>query len=131
MIISLVLAACIAGAAAAQRRANGPRQRPLAEFSCDPNQLTSYTGVVVRYTRETGRTRLTIKTDWDTTESVTLTHPGSNDPSALFKYEGQPFTAADWPRIERTTGVLIPGTRATAWVCSDGRTMVDWATRRE
>ena len=39
---------------------------------------------------------------------------------------GAPFTGADWSRIESRKGVLRAGTRAAAWVCSDGKVMVDW-----
>ena len=41
--------------------------------------------------------------------------------------QGEPFTPAEWSRIESRKGVLREGTRASAWVCADGRVMVDWA----
>ena len=63
---------------------------------------------------------LTVAARW------TLRHPGTDDPSAHFRMLGEPFTAADWNRIEVKKGVLRDGTRAAAWVCSDGRVMVDW-----
>ncbi len=109
--------------------AQGARQRAPQSFSCDTNHLTSYTGVVIRYTRQVGSTTLRIKTDDDTTENVTVKHPGTDDPSALFRYQTEPFTSAHWARIERSKGVLIPNTRAAAWVCDDGQVMVDWGAR--
>lgn len=137
-VVSALAVALVCGhlgsspALAAQRAAAAPqRQRPLAGFTCAPDALTSYTGVVVRYTRQTGTTTLRIKTDWDTVEEVALKHPGTDDPSALFRMTGAPFTAADWARIERSKGVLVPGTRASAWVCSDGQVMVDWGVASE
>ena len=102
------------------------RQRPPEEFACPRNDLTVYTGVVTRYERRLGRTTLRISTDWDTTEDVTLTHAGTDDASALYRYMGKPFTASDWARIEQSKGVLRTGTRAAAWVCADGKVMVDW-----
>ena len=111
------------GAAPAQRES---RQRAPDTFACDRNNLTVYTGVVRTYQRRTGSTTLQIRTDYDTTERVTLRHPGTDDPSAQFRMLGEPFTAADWNRIEVKKGVLKDSTRAAAWVCSDGRVMVDW-----
>jgi hypothetical protein len=107
------------------------RTRPPAQFACSPNDLTSYTGVVIAYTRETGRTTIRIRTDWDTTEQITLRHAGSDDPSAFYRLGGRAFTAADWTRIERSKSAVQPDMRASAWVCADGKTMIDWDVARE
>jgi hypothetical protein len=115
-----------APARAGQRTPERTRQRPPAVLPCSPNELTSYTGKVVGYGRQVGRTTLRIRTDWDTVERVTLTHPGTDDPSAKFMMGGAAFDAGDWPLIERAKGVLRTGVRATAWVCSNGETVVDW-----
>lgn len=111
--------------------ADATRQRPPATFSCPPNNLTTYTGVVTRYARAAGKATLRIRTDWDTTEDVTLVHQGTDDPSPHFRMNRAPFTPADWARIERRMGVLLDNVRAAAWVCSDGNVMVDWNVRRE
>jgi hypothetical protein len=123
LVAALCLAAPAVGAAQAQRES---RQRAPDTFACDRNNLTVYTGVVRTYQRRAGSTTLQIRTDFDTTEQVTLRHPGTDDPSAQFRMLGEPFTAADWNRIEVKKGVLRDGTRAAAWVCSDGRVLVDW-----
>ena len=107
------------------------RMRPPGEFACNRNDLTNYVGVVIAYRREMSSTTLRIRTDADTTESVVLPHPGTDDPSALFRFGGKAFTAADWTRIERSKGVLRPATRAVAWVCTDGQVMVDWEAPKE
>jgi len=107
------------------------RTRPPQSFDCQPNALTSYSGVVVDYRRETGRTRLRIRTDWESSERVTIRHPGSDDPSPWFRYAGGIFADSDWGRIESGHGRLRAGTRATAWVCADGRTVVDWHAPKE
>ena len=101
------------------------RQRAPESFACDRNDLTVYTGVVIDYRERIGTTTLRIRTDSDTTERVSLTHPGTDDPSAQFRMLGEPFTAADWSKIEQRKGVLKKGTRAAAWVCTTGRVMVD------
>jgi hypothetical protein len=102
------------------------RQGAPESFTCDRNNLTVYTGVVRDYQRRVGSTTLQIRTDYDTTERVSLSHPGTDDPSRMFRMLGEPFTPADWTRIESRKGVLRAGTRAAAWVCNDGRVMVDW-----
>lgn len=132
-LLGLIVASCAAPVAQRQGAsgADSARQRPPASFSCPTNNLTSYTGVVLRCTRGAGKTTLRIRTDWDTTEDVTLAHPGTDDPSPLFQMNGAPFIAADWARIEQRPGVLRDGTRAAAWVCSDGQVMVDWNVPRE
>ena len=137
LITAFVLAACTTSAAQRQIQPppsptdGGSRPRPIEGFNCPANNLTSYTGVVTRYTREVGKTTLRIRTDWDTTENVTLTHPGTDDGSAMFRVNGAPFTAADWARIEQRKGVLVDKARAAAWVCSDGRVIVDWNAPKE
>ena len=125
--VALATLACVATPDDLQvRSAAQPRQRPPEAFACAPNDLTAYTGVVVRYQRERERTTLRIRTDWDTNENVTVAHPGAADAAAFFRYAGRPFAATDWARIESSAGVVRPNTRATAWVCSDGKVMVDW-----
>ena len=131
-----VTAATLASAAAAadgqERNTGGPsRQRPPDGFACATNDLTAYTGVVVRLQRERDRITLRIRTDWDTTEDVAVPHKGGADPPVSFRYAGRPFIAKDWERIEKSTGVLRPSTRVTAWVCKDGSVLVDWAVAKE
>jgi hypothetical protein len=113
------------------RAPDASRQQPPKDFACARNDLTVYTGVVQSYKREVGRTTLSIRTDWDTTEQVTLRHAGTDDPSTFFRLQGKPFTAADWPRIERSKGVLRPAVRASAWVCTSGMVLVEWDVMRE
>ena len=133
IVVALATLAFAAAPADRQERkaAGQSRQRPPEAFACEPNDLTAYTGVVVRYQRERERTTLRIRTDWDTTEDVAVPYYGAADPAASFRYAGRPFTAKDWQRIESSTGVLRPSTRATAWVCTDGKVLVDWAVAKE
>jgi len=131
---SAVFLLALSVTASGQERRRAPeqsRQRAPAGFVCDRNDLTVYTGVVSRYQRAHGRTTLRIRTDWETTEAVTVTHRGGDDPSPSFRYKGKPFTAEDWARIEKSKGVLRPGLRAAAWVCGDGKVLVDWGAPKE
>jgi hypothetical protein len=128
IVITVVASsALVAGQRTVQDRS---RQRPPEGFACAPNDLTSYTGVVTRFQRNTTRTSLRIRTDWDTTEDVTVTHAAAG-PAAAFRFAGQPFTDRDWERLESSAGTLRPGTRATAWVCKDGQVLIDWGAPKE
>jgi hypothetical protein len=131
LLLAIAAVAPSADAAQPRQQADAARQRPVEGFACTRNDLTSYTGVVIAYRRATGETMVRIRTDWDTNEQVTLRHPGTADPSPLFRIEGKPFTQADWSRIEQRQGVLLPGVRAAVWVCADGKTIVDWGVRKE
>lgn len=126
---SLLLAALLLPVAVAAQQ--GGRVMPPADSACPRDQLTLYAGEVLGYSRGPGRTEIRIRTDWQTTEAVVLKHPGSADPSRWFRIERQPFTAADWPRIEHKAGQLRSGVRVAAWVCDDGRNAtVDWTPPR-
>jgi hypothetical protein len=103
------------------------RMRPPDVITCDRNHLTSYTGKVLSYSRRTGRTTLSIRTDWDTTETVTLNHPRSSNPAKWFLLRGETFKQSDWATIESSRSNLKPNMRVTAWVCDDGRNpIIDW-----
>ena len=103
------------------------RLAPPAAVTCPRNNLTSYTGRVTRWSRRDSETTLTIATDWETTETVTVKHPGTGDPSRSFLLNANAFQSSDWAQIEERKGELKTGMRATAWVCDDGRQpIVDW-----
>lgn len=107
-------------------RQAAPRVRPPAAIECGRDHLTAYVGTVVRYQRGADRTSIRIRTDWDTTETVAIRHPGS-DPTRWFLIEGKPFRPTDTGVIEERPGQLRAGMRAAAWVCDDGRNpIIDW-----
>lgn len=107
-----------------------PRLTPPAAVTCPRDQLTAYSGRVTWWSRMRDRSTLTIATDWDTTEVVTLRHRGTDDASEWFLVDGAPFTPGDWARIEEKKGAIKKDIRATAWVCGDGRQpTVDWRPR--
>ena len=119
----VLLGLALATPAFAQARPAAGRIMPPAGASCPRNDLTSYFGHVVGYRRTRDSVWLRIATDYDTVEEVTA--PAD---TRRFQYQGRPFTAKDWPRIERKPGVILAGTRVTAWVCGDGRhpVLLDW-----
>ena len=111
--------------------ATGRRVMPPETAGCARDHLTLYSGLVISYLREVGRTTLRIRTDWDTIETVSIGHPGGKNPSPWFLIESVPFTAADWARIEASPGKLKPSMRAAAWVCDNGTpSVIDWQPPR-
>ncbi len=103
------------------------RVRPPETVTCDRNNLTVYSGKALSYTRSAGRVTLRIRTDWDTTETVSLRHSRKSSPARWFLLRGAAFTNSDWNKIESSKGRLLQGMRASAWVCSDGRApIIDW-----
>ena len=105
------------------------RMMPPADLKCDRNDLTLYDGRIVAYRRRTGQTFLRIRTNFDTTEEVTIRHRGTDDPSKFYLLNGQHFMKSDWRRIEKRKGVLKDGMRANVWVCGDNpsiQPVVDW-----
>ena len=70
-------------------------------------------------------TTVTIRTDADTMETVEIRHERAAD---AFLINGMPFRTDDWAKIEKKDSALLPGMRATAWVCLDGKTetVLDW-----
>ena len=124
MALLLVLALITVGDVLAQGRI-----MPPAELKCDRNDLTSYDGRILAYRRRMGRTFLRIRTNFDTTEEVTVHHRGTDDPSNFYLLNGQRFMKSDWPRIEKKKGVLKAEMRANVWVCRDNpsiQPVVDW-----
>lgn len=126
-ILVLLTVAMSAAAVAAQDR--GGRIGAPAGLKCDRNDLTLYDGRVLTYRRRKGSTFLRIRTNFDTTETVTIRHPQTDDPSKFYLLNGAPFTNSDWQRIERRKRVLRPGMRANVWVCRGIpaiQPIVDW-----
>lgn len=112
-----------------QAQEPGGRMTPPASLKCDRNDLTSYHGKVLAYRRRKGSTFLRIRTDFDTTETVTLRHAGTEDPSKFYLLNGDPFTRNDWRLIEKRKKVLKPGMHANVWVCRGNpaiQPVVDW-----
>ena len=107
----------------------GGRIRPPSGLKCDRNDLTVYDGKVLTYRRRKGSTFLRIRTSFDTTEAVTIRHPGTDDPSEFYLLNSEPFTRSDWRRIEKSKNVLKPGVLANVWVCRGNpaiQPVVDW-----
>lgn len=78
------------------------RLRPPANVGCDRNNLTSYTGVLKKFSRDKAQARLTIQTDDATTETVSVP-------------------------VEKIAGHSPKtGERLTAWVCTSGAVTIEW-----
>jgi hypothetical protein len=114
--------------AADARHPERDRTAPPVALVCDRNQLTSYNGQVSYYQRDETATYMTIATDWDTQESISIAHPPPDSIQNYFMLNGQEFPADGWQTIETEPGVLLTGVRVIAWICGDGKTqpVVDW-----
>jgi len=100
-----------------------------AQLKCNRDDVTLYDGRVFVYRRRKGSTFLRVRTNFSTTEDVTIRHPGTTDPSTFYLINGSAFTGSDWKRIEKRAYVLRPGMRADVWVCRGKPTIqpvVDW-----
>jgi hypothetical protein len=105
------------------------RIMPPEVLKCDRSDLTSYDGRVLVYRRRRGKTFLRVRTNYETTEDVTIRHPGTDDPSKFYLLNGVAFTKDDWGRIEKRKGVLKDAMRANVWVCRGKpsiQPVVDW-----
>jgi hypothetical protein len=105
------------------------RIMPPEALKCDRSDLTLYDGRILAYRRRKGKTFLRVRTSYDTTEEVTIRHPGTDDSSKFYLLNGAAFTKDDWERIEKSKGVLKDGMRANIWVCRDNpsiQPVVDW-----
>ncbi len=132
IFLTLLSMSALSVSAAGGGRSPQPRQgrlMPPSNLKCDRSELTLYDGRVTAYRRRKGSTFLRIRTNYDTTEEVTVSHPATDDPSEFYLLEGEPFTKSDWRLIEKRKGVLRPGMRANVWVCRDNpsvQPVVDW-----
>ena len=107
----------------------GGRVRAPDGLECELDNLTLYDGVILKYKRKLGSTYFSIRTNFDTTEEVTLKHPGTDDPAKFFLINGEAFKSTDWRKIEREKYKLRAGMRANIWVCIGDRTIqpvIDW-----
>lgn len=99
-------------------------------LKCPRDNTTSFTGRVLAYRRTPGRVFIRVRTDEETTEQFTLTHPKRGDAGRLFLINGESFKTSDWPRVEARAGKLRPNMRATVWACYEGDKLkaerVDW-----
>jgi hypothetical protein len=128
-MVILVLSSVAISIGAVSGQDRGGRIAPPGELKCDRNDLTLYDGRIITYRRRQGSTFLRIRTNFDTTETVIIRHPRTDDPSKFYLLNGAPFTANDWRRIERKQKVLRTGMRANVWVCRDNpaiQPVVDW-----
>lgn len=111
----------------AERGQQQRRLAPPAAVKCPLDNLTVYEGRILSYSRNASRTYIKIRTDYETTEAVTIRHARSGSPLNWFLLRAEPFKASDWRLVEVRRGRLRPNMRANIWVCTDGSNpVVDW-----
>lgn len=111
-------------------RAQRGRLATPSSLRCPRDNTTSFTGRVLAYRRTPGRVFIRVRTDEETTEEFTLTHPKRGDAGTLFLVNGESFKPGDWRRVEARAGRLRPNMRATVWACYEGDDLkaerIDW-----
>jgi hypothetical protein len=123
----LCLASGLAPSSAARGIAAAQRVGAPAEIPCSRDHLTLYNGRVLGLSRSRGRTTIRIRTDYQTTERVSISHTKSGTPLPWFRLHGEAFRQSDWGLIESARNRLKRGMRANIWVCDDGSNpIVDW-----
>lgn len=135
-VLSLVLlsaASLLSAPALSSRKSSEPQEergqriRPPDSLSCDRNNLTSFTGRVLSYSRTNNRLYLRMRTDEETIERFTLRYGSRENPTKWFLLRAEPFKEADWKLVEARRGRLLKGMRATVWVCTGGaKPVIDW-----
>jgi hypothetical protein len=102
------------------------RLRPPDSLNCDRNKLTSFTGIVNQWSRDDAGARLAMRTDAETNESFVVRFDKPPH-ERWFLLEGQVFRSEDWAKVESFRGRLLPGMKATVWVCEGSANPVtDW-----
>jgi hypothetical protein len=129
LFILLCLPEGICSRPQAQRVSAAQRVAAPAQIPCSRDHLTLYNGRVLGLSRTKARTTIRIRTDYDTTEQVTLSHAKTGTPLQWFRLNGAAFRQGDWSVIEARRNRLRSGVKANIWVCDDGSNpIVDWQT---
>jgi len=134
MLSGLLAAALIAIAALTQAApvAGQDRLRPPDAVACDRSELRLYAGQVIAYERLERELRLTIATDWNTEERVTLRPAGEGRIEGRMLLRGRAFAPEDWSAIEAEPGRIREGVRVAAWICEGPvEPLLDWQPPRE
>ena len=97
-------------------------------FTCEPNFVTSWTGLVSKYQRTHDSVSLEISTDADTVENIRIEYSNTNDLLSQFYINNQPFKTLNWSEIESSKGILFDKMRATVWLCElkNTKPLVNW-----
>ena len=74
------------------------RIRPPEKITCSRDHLTSYTGKVLSMKRQTGSTRIRMRTDEETSEQFTL-RDATDNPSEYFFGVGRKLQGSNWKQI--------------------------------
>jgi len=105
----------------------GQRLAPPAALKCSRDHLTSYTGRILAYQRNSARISLRVRTDEETTENFTVKLATTDEAANHYLMRGETFKQSDWKLIESSPGKLLQPMRATVWVCDDGSApVIDW-----
>lgn len=86
-------------------------------FECQRNLVTSWTGEIVKYQRLSDTINLTIFTDADTVENISITFKNLEQLQEQFYLNNKAFEGTNWQKIESSPAQLHNKMRATIWLC--------------
>ena len=111
--------------------ASADRLRVPSYVQCDRNHLTSWTGQVEHYSRTSGNTTFTIKTQESTVEKLSINKSTETELQSLYYLNGKAFNNSNWADIELNTQQIKEKVKVTVWVCLENSEtyMVDWYLR--
>jgi hypothetical protein len=108
---------------------SAPRQRlaPPTGLPCSRDTLTSYSGKILRYTRQPKQIFLLMRTDEATTEKFQIEISKGKNHLNLFLLNGQTISATELDQVEKKILKKSKAVTVTVWECINTRhRVIDW-----
>lgn len=103
------------------------RLAPPAGLPCSRNELTSYAGKILRYTRQSQQIVLHVRTDEATTEHFLIRIAKKKNYLDLFLLNGQAITKTELARVEKKLAQKNSAVRVIVWECRNTtHRVIDW-----
>ncbi len=103
------------------------RLAPPSGLPCSRDQLTSYTGKILRYTRKSSQIFLQVRTDEATTERFQISISKGKGYLDLYLLNGAAITKTELEKIERKLTKKTNDVRVTVWECrNSAHRIIDW-----
>lgn len=108
-------------------RPSPQRLAPPSGLPCSRDQLTSFSGKVIRYARQPRQITLQIRTDEATTERFQIQISKGKNYLALFLLNGAAITKTELEKIEKKLTKKANDVRVTVWECrNSAHRIIDW-----
>ena len=108
-------------------RPSPQRLAPPSGLPCSRDQLTSFSGKVIRYARQPRQITLQIRTDEATTERFQIQISKGKNYLALFLLNGAAIPKTELEKIEKKLTKKANDVRVTVWECrNSAHRIIDW-----